>query len=90
MGLNLTSVSVDSEVIQGFLQVETSAAALTPVIGMIKSIKNFQVGLFVGADYLSRDLAKNWVYQGKPWFGVGIGLGIFKISQSQKEKDQGD
>ncbi|WP_299128804.1 hypothetical protein [uncultured Winogradskyella sp.] len=64
-GISITSVPVDSETTNGNITSATNAAALTPTIGLIKDIDRVQFGLFMGFDFLARDLGKNWIYQGR-------------------------
>ncbi|MDE1206012.1 hypothetical protein [Tenacibaculum larymnensis] len=86
-GISLTSVPVDSITTKGVITSPTNASALTPTMGIIKEVGNVQIGGFVGWDFLSRNLGKNWIYQGRPWYGVGIGFNIFTISRESKEED---
>ena len=86
-GISITSVPVDSLTTRGFLNSTTNAAALTPTFGLIKEVSGVQIGAFIGVDYLSRDLGKNWLYQGRRWFGIGISANIFKISSGASEAE---
>nr|WP_299382242.1 hypothetical protein [Allomuricauda sp.] len=79
-GISITSVPVDEETSNGIVTSATNAGALTPTIGIIKEIGPVQVGGFIGFDYLSRELGQNWIYQGRRWFGVGVGVNIFDVS----------
>ena len=90
-GISITSVPVDSLTTSGIITSPTNAAALTPTIGIIKEIgSNVQIGGFIGFDFLSRNLGKNWIYQGRRWFGIGVGVNIFKISSgASNSSDQG-
>lgn len=58
----------------------------SPGIGWMWERKNVQLSLLMGIDFPSGNLQKNWVYRNKPWFGIGIGIGLFKIdSQASAE-----
>ncbi|RKE95163.1 hypothetical protein [Ichthyenterobacterium magnum] len=83
-GISITSVPVDSETTNGVITSTTNAAALTPTFGVLKEVGKAQFGLFVGFDFLSRNLGKNWTYQGRRWFGIGIGYNIFSVSKGQE------
>ena len=86
-GISITSVPVDSETTNGVITSTTNAAALTPTIGVLKEVGQAQFGLFIGFDFLSRNLGENWIYQGRRWFGIGIGYNIFSISKGQEDPD---
>ncbi|PJJ07600.1 hypothetical protein CLU83_0786 [Flavobacterium sp. 1] len=45
-------------------------------IGFVKSVYNFQFGLFYGWDFGAGKDSNNWNYDGKPWFGFGIGYSL--------------
>ena len=46
--------------------------------GCIFSINSYEFGLVSGVDWLDGANAKNWVFNGQPWFGVSIGTIIRK------------
>jgi len=48
-------------------------ATLSPGIGVMLSIYNFNFGFFGGIDAGFGTSAKKWDYNYRPWFGVGIG-----------------
>ncbi len=82
-GFSITSVEVDEQTTKGFVSTNTKASAFTPNLSIVFESKNFQIGVFSGIDFLSGELGDNWVYQDKPWLGIGLGYGIF--SQDKKE-----
>ncbi|WP_430468437.1 hypothetical protein [Winogradskyella ouciana] len=86
-GISITSVPVDSETTNGNITSATNAAALTPTLGLIKEVGKVQVGVFAGFDFLSRELGKNWIYQGRRWFGIGVGFNIFSVSSGKENAD---
>lgn len=43
-------------------------------ISYIINFNTFQMGLVGGVDYISGDVSKTWIYQGKPWFSFTIGF----------------
>ncbi len=85
-GVSITSVEVDEQTTDSFVSTNTKAAAFTPNLSIVFEAKNFQIGIFSGIDFLSGELSDNWIYQNKPWLGIGLGYGIF--SKDKKESNQ--
>ncbi len=54
-------------------------ATFSPAIGWMWGKNNVQLSFLVGVDFPPGQLQKKWVYRNKPWFGLGIGIGLFKI-----------
>lgn len=81
-GFSLTSVPVSGETTNNFVQSETNEAALTWHVGLLSSIDNFQIGVFMGVDYLSGKINKEWDYRNKPWLGIGIGFSFFNSKKT--------
>ena len=48
-------------------------------IGYVRSWNKISVGVFGGIDKGVGRVAEAWVYDGKPWLGVGIGYDLFKL-----------
>jgi len=46
--------------------------------GFAVEFKKFQAGFIVGWDYVSGESAKNWIYDKKVWYSVGIGFNFFQ------------
>jgi len=86
-GISITSVPVDEKTTNGIVTSATNAGALTPTIGIIKDLGPVQVGGFIGFDFLSRELGENWIYQGRRWFGIGVGVNLFDISSGANKSD---
>lgn len=83
-GLNLTSISVDPITVRNdIIKSKTNVSSITPFIGIIGEYDSFQLSLLTGWDRLSGKVGENWVYQGKPWLGVGIGYNIFNTKGSE-------
>jgi hypothetical protein len=55
-----------------------TALGLSAGGGCIFSINAYEFGLVSGVDWLDGANAKNWVFNGQPWFGVSIGTIIRK------------
>ena len=90
-GLNLTSVSIDESTVRnGLITTKTNASSLTPFVGVIGEYDKFQLAMIMGWDRLSGKIGENWIYQGKPWFGLGLGYNIFNTKQKAPDENEGD
>ena len=49
-----------------------STVALSAGAGLLLTVRDFTVGLFVGIDHGFGQLGDNWDFQNRLWFGVGI------------------
>lgn len=90
LGLNLTSVSIDENTVQNdIISSSTNASSLSPFIGGVLEYDGLQLLLMIGWDHLSGRIGENWVYQGKPWYGLGVGFNIFntKAGKPQNKDD---
>ncbi len=54
-------------------------ATFSPALGWMVEKNNIQLSILAGIDFPSGNLQQKWVYRNKPWIGVGIGIGLFKI-----------
>ncbi len=90
VGLNLTSVSIDENTVRNdIISSSTNASSLSPFIGGVFEYDGFQMLLMTGWDHLSGRVGENWVYQGKPWYGLGLGFNIFNTKAGKPEnKDE--
>lgn len=81
LGLSLSSVQLDSLSTNGTVTAATERPAFTPSVGIIFGYKNINLTLSRGWDFINKNssIERSWVYQGKPWFGLGIGISLFKI-----------
>jgi hypothetical protein len=61
-------------------------AAFSPAIGYMWGKNNVQLTLLVGIDFPAGKVQQNWVYRNKPWIGLGIGIGMFKIGNEDNNK----
>jgi hypothetical protein len=62
--------------------------------GGMFEVNRLQVGLFIGQDRISQPKEANWAFQGKSWFGLGLGYAIFgspsdKPASTQVESKKG-
>lgn len=67
-GISVANVKVDNDI---------SASALSFSGGYMFQYDKFQVGAFLGLDYIAESPKVSWAYQGKPWVGFAIGLSLF-------------
>lgn len=47
--------------------------------GYVKSWNKISIGLLTGIDKGVGRVSEAWIYDGKPWFGVGVGYDLFKL-----------
>jgi hypothetical protein len=50
-------------------------------IGLVREISPFQIGIVYGADFVSGNRVKEWPYDGKAWFSLGIGYNFLSGNQ---------
>ena len=48
-------------------------------LGYVKSWNKISIGLFTGIDKGVGRVSEAWIYDGKPWLGVGVGYDLFKL-----------
>ncbi len=76
-GVAITSSTLDSASTEGkVLQAENRASATLP-LGVLVQWERVQFGFFGGLDFLMDGKTDGWIYNGKPWLSLGIGLGLF-------------
>ncbi|SEO08238.1 hypothetical protein SAMN05192574_105236 [Mucilaginibacter gossypiicola] len=63
----------------------TSAGAFSFNVGVLYAYDNFQIGAFIGADYIPGSLGRDWKYQGRPWVGLAIGISLFSRNDTRAE-----
>ncbi|MFT5384555.1 MAG: hypothetical protein ACI81W_001956 [Saprospiraceae bacterium] len=68
----------------GVITASTSekAPALSFTLGGVFEFSKAQFGVYVGWDYISGSNKDIWIYQGKPWFSIGVGTSLFNSSSS--------
>jgi hypothetical protein len=87
-GFNVGSIKLTPSTTVNFITNESNVSSLAPTVAYVIEIDKFQIGAFSGIDILSGSVYKNWVYRGRPWIGIGIGIAIFK-SKSEDKANQG-
>lgn len=70
--VQLTEANTDSAVTAA-----TDRAAYYLAVGVMAEFGPTQVGFFLGTDLINDPNQDDWIYQGKPWFSIGIGAAIF-------------
>jgi hypothetical protein len=70
--VQLTTANTDSVVTEA-----TDRAAYYFAAGVMAEYGSTQVGFFLGTDLINDPNQEDWIYQGKPWFSIGIGATIF-------------
>lgn len=87
-GIGITSVSVDSLSTFGVIKKSEDRAAITIPVGIVVEWRKLQLGIYGGADWLSKSNLDNWRYQGKNWWAIGIGFSIFSEEKPAKEESK--
>ncbi|MEJ7736718.1 MAG: hypothetical protein WKF97_04755 [Chitinophagaceae bacterium] len=64
----------------------TNSAALSLSTGLLFQYEKFQIGSFLGFDYIPGQLGRDWRNQGKPWIGIAIGVSLFSENSTQGAK----
>lgn len=80
----LTSVQLDSASTDGAVRQPLDVSAVTPALGMVYEVDNFQFGAFIGWDMISDYERLKWRYQGDRWFSVGMGYSILSRSNTSQ------
>lgn len=78
----LSSYTADSSKIREKRE-DYKIAAFSPAIGWMWEKNGVQLSLLTGFDFPAGSIQQKWVYRNKPWIGIGLGLSLFKISNSE-------
>ena len=84
-GVSLSSFEVDSSSTHGYQLNKLTAAALTPLAGIVYEYERYQVGVMFGWDFLPGELGRKWLYQGNTFMAVGIGVALFQPSKADEQ-----
>ncbi len=79
-GISIGASKINSDTAE--VATETNASILTPFLGVLYEYNDFELGIFYGWDHISGSVGRTWVYQGKPWLGVGLGYKVFATQES--------
>lgn len=85
-GVGLSSVTLNSSNTISKLATSTDRAAFTWTSGLMLEVEKFQFGAFLGQDRISQPNERDWVYQGKNWWAIGLGYSIFGSGSGQPAK----
>lgn len=83
LGFGVTHISLDSLSTQGVTKSAADRPALTLSLGGVFEFSGAQVGFFMGWDRISQNQEERWIYQGKPWFSIGLGYAIISRNADQ-------
>lgn len=86
-GISLSSFEVDSATTHGYQQNKITAAALTPLAGVVYEYERYQVGILAGWDILPGELGRKWQYQGNTFMAVGLGVALFQPNKADQNSD---
>jgi len=77
-GVGAVTVSPDNSTLE-FNDGESTRtmASFSPAGGVVLDFAGFQFGALVGGDWIGGESGKAWDHQGRPWVGIGVGVGIF-------------
>lgn len=89
IGIGLTGVTIDS--LNSNLPASDgsrSASAFTVSTGFVfKPTPFVNFGVFIGTDLLGlKDRSTGWVYNGKPWVGVGVNISFNRVDTDKSAK----
>ncbi|MDF2188017.1 hypothetical protein [Paraflavitalea sp. CAU 1676] len=78
LGFGITSVKTDSLSLKEVQYYEgKTALALSLHGGYLYQFDAFQVGAFLGVDFVPGKVGRTWKNQGRPWIGLAIGVALF-------------
>ncbi|WET69065.1 hypothetical protein [Sphingobacterium sp.] len=77
--LSVSKVEIDSTSTVSALEplkIKKNIATVSPGIGVMTSIYNFRLGVFLGKDIAIGETARKWDYHNKWWWGFGFGYNV--------------
>lgn len=74
--IGLGAVTMNPFVTSQQIDYEYDGFVLNGGFAVIYDAKKFNLGFAIGIDYLVDENRKNWIYQGKPWFGLLFGINL--------------
>lgn len=84
VGVGGSTVQIEStDVSENYELSSSTSGAFTLSAGVVYSYEQFQIGCFLGTDLIPGELGKHWLYQGKPWLGLGLGFTIFQKNKTK-------
>ena len=84
-GLSLSAVTLDEYSTDSLGLQGTDRPAVTPSIHLIGGYKKISLTVGFGWDIINKKSAveRKWFYNGRTWFGVGIGVNLFTANESK-------
>jgi hypothetical protein len=81
-GISVSSITLDSVSTKGVVKTSSTGntrPSLTMTAQILIAYKSINVIAGVGFDFIdiASPIERSWIYQGKPWFGLGIGVNLF-------------
>lgn len=81
-GISVSSITLDSASTEGVVKVNhsgNSRPSLTFTGQFLAAYKTINLTVGLGWDYINiaTNIERSWIYQGKPWLGIGIGVSLF-------------
>lgn len=78
-GLSLSQIVLDDFSTGGVVATTTERPAVTPSFSLMGGYKNINIVIGIGWDIINKtsDVEKSWTYNGKRWFGIGVGISLF-------------
>lgn len=83
--ISISNFTLDSAKL-GQKQENYNTSAFSPSFGFIWEKNNAQICLLTGIDFLPGNLNRTWVYHNRPWIGIGLGVGLFKINSTGQDE----
>ena len=74
--VGLGGVTMNPFVTRGKIAYEYDGMVITSGLAAVYDAKKFNIGLALGTDFLVDKNRQDWLYQGKPWFGVLLGINL--------------
>ncbi len=84
-GFGTVSLPVDSLRTKGFTNTYSNNQGLYGSFGAVFDYQNFQLGLFLGVDFMTGKTGQYWIYRDRPWVGISVGYSIFKRQGASEE-----
>lgn len=88
VSIGVTSITLDSYNTNQYLENTNEVIAFTPSLGIMFNYHSIQVGIFSGIDIINsnQEVATYYLYQAKPWLGLGFGYAIFSSTSTFHDK----
>lgn len=83
-GLSLSSIILDSFSTKGTVMTSSERPAITPSLHGMIGYKMINLVAGFGWDFINKTstIEQSWIYQGKMWIGIGIGVNLFTANNN--------